>query len=459
MRAALLALALLLAGCAAPPASEPQRPRAQLPPGPGVLEAAWLDAALPSEPLPFDALRDAGLALKASPRARLSLEGHSGEGRPLLGVLLSEGEPGGKPTVMMTASQHGDEPAGSDAALLLARYYAWGGDAALRELEQLNVFLLLCANPDGRAAGTRTDARGRDVDRDHMNLATPEARAVHDASGREAPAVVLDLHEFGGRLDAPAGGDPADHFEVGAPQDPFVYPGIAAASAQLAGQVAAAVDAAFGPGTAFVYAPTGSSQGGSIHRNHYAVHGSLSLLFEADGGLADYRQQVRLHVVAAREVIARVAAQPDTFSAARAEALHEAPPAALRGWLLPPHPALANATALLRAHGLQASLAPEDFAATGIAPEQAGPAAVRVRFPSGTLVVPSAQPAWRAAMELLTASRDLDADYTDGPRDAGVAVYEELASGAPQAHAGTAPYASEPPLSTGTRPSPRAAMP
>lgn len=421
--------ALLLAGCTSPALDEPARPRATPTPGPGILPAAWMAEQLPAEPTPFSVLENRTIALKSSPRATVTVEGHSGEGRPLLGVFLAEGEPGGKPTVSFTGSQHGNEPSGSDAALLLATYLAWGDDAAKALLEAVNVYVLVCANPDGRERDQRGNAGDVDVNRDHMNLATPEARVLHAAFDRVDPVVTVDLHQFGSPpLDVPPTPVSSEViFEVASVQNPLAYPGIVAASHDLEGAVVQAVSAAFGPGSASSYPPTQSSQDSSIHRNHYGMHNALSLLFEARRPLPEYATEVQLHLVGAEAVLAAVQADPQGPLAAQAEAEHEALPAALpvRGYAAPPQPGVEALVALMHRHGLNATFADAVVARPGVHYE-AGPDLLRTEFPAGTLLVSLAQPDWRSASEMFESSAAKDASYTQGPHDLGLDVWRWL---------------------------------
>ena len=101
---------------------------------------------------------------------------------------------GRRPAVVIVAGQHGDEPAGTEALLVLARQLAEGRFE--RVLEQIDVFLLPRANPDGAALGQRAAADGVDLDRDHLLLRTPEAQAGAGLIRGVAPLVVLDLHEY-----------------------------------------------------------------------------------------------------------------------------------------------------------------------------------------------------------------------------------------------------------------------
>lgn len=101
----------------------------------------------------------------------------------------------GLPTVMLVGQQHGDEPAGSEALLLIAREFAPGG---LLEplLARINVVIVARANPDGALAGQRTTANGVDMAHDHLLLRTPEAQALAALTHGYHPMVVLDAGEF-----------------------------------------------------------------------------------------------------------------------------------------------------------------------------------------------------------------------------------------------------------------------
>ncbi len=100
-----------------------------------------------------------------------------------------------RPTVMLVAGQHGDEPAGTEALLIIASELAPGG---LLEplLQQINVILVPRANPDAVEAGTRNAADGTDIAHDHLLLNTPEAKALATLARDYRPVAVVDLQEF-----------------------------------------------------------------------------------------------------------------------------------------------------------------------------------------------------------------------------------------------------------------------
>ena len=105
----------------------------------------------------------------------------------------------GKPTVLMIGQQHGNEPAGGEAALALAAELAGGGPGAAI-LDRVNVLIVPRANPDGAYHFVRGLADGGDVNRDHLLLGTAEGRALARVFVEYQPDVVLDCHEFGVKL-------------------------------------------------------------------------------------------------------------------------------------------------------------------------------------------------------------------------------------------------------------------
>jgi hypothetical protein len=119
----------------------------------------------------------------------------SREAVPLAGTGVTA--QGVRPTVLLIGQQHGDEPAGSEALLVIAQQLASpapGGLAAV--LDRVNVIILPRANPDGSAAGRRSTASGIDMNRDHLLLRTPEAQAIATLAREFNPAVVVDSHEY-----------------------------------------------------------------------------------------------------------------------------------------------------------------------------------------------------------------------------------------------------------------------
>lgn len=100
----------------------------------------------------------------------------------------------GRPTVLLVGQQHGDEPAGSEALLVLARELTQGSLQSL--LERINVIVVARANPDGSSTASRATSGGLDMNRDHLLLNTPEAQALARLARDFQPTVVVDVHEY-----------------------------------------------------------------------------------------------------------------------------------------------------------------------------------------------------------------------------------------------------------------------
>jgi Zinc carboxypeptidase len=99
-----------------------------------------------------------------------------------------------RPVVLLIGQQHGDEPAGSEALIVIAQALAQGALAPL--LDRIDVLVLPRANPDGALAETRTTASGIDMNRDHLLLRTPEAQALAQLARDFNPVVFVDAHEY-----------------------------------------------------------------------------------------------------------------------------------------------------------------------------------------------------------------------------------------------------------------------
>jgi hypothetical protein len=118
-----------------------------------------------------------------------------------LAILSAEGaaEPAAlqrsRPTLLLFASQHGDEQSGKEAALWLVRELALGALAPL--LEQLNVLVVPQLNPHGNAVDRRVNEQDLDLNRDHVKLEAPQTRALHRVFRRWMPELTVDVHEKG----------------------------------------------------------------------------------------------------------------------------------------------------------------------------------------------------------------------------------------------------------------------
>ena len=226
-----------------------------------------------------------------------------------------------RPAVLIVAGQHGDEPAGTEALVVVAQQLAAGRFD--RVLDQVDVFLLPRANPDGAALGQRAAADGSDINRDHLLLATPEAQAEAQLERDIAPVVVLDLHEYAvdpalwvAKFGAVQRFDALLQYATTGNLHPFVTK---AAQEWFRAPLAASLNAA---GFASDWYHTVSadpadrkvSMGGvgpQIGRNANGLKNAVSLIVETRGGgigRTDLKRRVQVQVAAVTSVLGSAAA-------------------------------------------------------------------------------------------------------------------------------------------------------
>jgi hypothetical protein len=134
-----------------------------------------------------------------SPLVSLTAIGRSVQGRDIPALFFSSGKFAGqrakKPLVLIFCQQHGDEPSGKEASLLLAANLLGRGK---KILELLDLILVPTLNPDGSELGQRRNAHDRDLNRNHVLLSEPETQALHRLFQQWLPEITLDVHEYGG---------------------------------------------------------------------------------------------------------------------------------------------------------------------------------------------------------------------------------------------------------------------
>lgn len=148
-----------------------------------------------------DEVQAAIAAVRGNPWVTVHEVGTSLQGRPL--VILEITDPAStvprdqRVVTLIETQQHGNEPAGTGAAVPLLSDLAGGSN--LRALLGNQILLLLpMSNPDGATANTRGNGDGADVNRDHIGLTTPEAQAIRQALSRWDVHVAVDHHEYSG---------------------------------------------------------------------------------------------------------------------------------------------------------------------------------------------------------------------------------------------------------------------
>ena len=252
---------------------------------------------------------------RRSNRIVIETLGRSQQGRAMAMAVLTgpRGYDVNLPTALLLAQQHGNEPAGGEAALVLAQSLATDRSAWL---ERVNVLIVPRANPDAAERFVRESANGTDVNRDHLLVRTPEVQAITAAVRRYAPQVMLDLHEFtvAGRWVSKFGAMMRPDALLQAATVGNLSPAVEAAQGRYLAAARNALESA-GHRVADYHTTSADpkdlvvSMGGvnaDTGRNVGGLRNAVSLLLETRGvglGRAHYARRVHSHVMAALAVI------------------------------------------------------------------------------------------------------------------------------------------------------------
>lgn len=283
--------------------------------------------------------------LEADPRLVLVDVGASEEGRALKLMIAADppvaspADVGARVVTLLYSQQHGNEPAGTPAALATLRSLTGVfGDEVLRDQV---VLVLPMANPDGAEAFTRENVDGTDTNRDHMNLTSATARVLHEVVAAWRPALVVDHHEYSG---TGPGTGPVYFYDWDAtilwPRHANVDPAVVdlsiavndAMRARLAEEGYTSGD--YGTLTANGI-PLQQLAGGptpNIARNHYGMHHTASLLVESrvdpaelDDAFEGPTRRIAVHVLCMEAALRHMQANAAAARATREEAAAAAP--------------------------------------------------------------------------------------------------------------------------------------
>jgi hypothetical protein len=101
-------------------------------------------------------------------------------------------------SALVNCNVHGNEPSSREACLILARELAFSRDRRTKEiLDDATVLLVPSINGDGRAANTRGNSTGQDLNRDYSLIRQPETFAFVKMMRDYDPEAAFDGHEFG----------------------------------------------------------------------------------------------------------------------------------------------------------------------------------------------------------------------------------------------------------------------
>jgi hypothetical protein len=204
------AAAALLLAMRAVPAANPMPPAAEKPAASAAQKPAALspqdlahiwDAEHVSPPLPplleHDEVERRLQAVAQADPSRISYErlGSSLEGRSINMVSMGTGSF----RVLLWSQMHGDEPTATAALFDVFEYFQRHrtDPAVQRILSELTLYVVPMLNPDGAERFQRRNAQGIDINRDALNLQTPEGQILKAVRDRFNPRVGFNLHNQG----------------------------------------------------------------------------------------------------------------------------------------------------------------------------------------------------------------------------------------------------------------------
>lgn len=119
--------------------------------------------------------------------------GTSTEGRTI--SLLTLGT--GSTKVLLWSQMHGDEPTATMALLDILNFFAHAPDHPVVKMiyERLTLLIIPMLNPDGAKRFQRRTAQLIDMNRDAMQLTTPEARVLQETQAAYRPEFAYNLHD------------------------------------------------------------------------------------------------------------------------------------------------------------------------------------------------------------------------------------------------------------------------
>jgi hypothetical protein len=240
-----------------------------------------------------------------------------------------------RPVVLIMAQQHGNEPAGCEALMIIAQELAQATPQGAAQqtagtlaslLDRIDVIILPRANPDGAARGQNLTANRLDLNQDHLLLRTPEAQAINQLVREFKPVVVIDTHEYTAldpalqKLDTAARFDALiqyatvanlPEFITRASEEWFRRPLLHGLKAQGLSQEWYHTASANSASSKGLHAAMGSVQP-NVSRNVHGLRNAISFLIEtrgADLGRAHFKRRVHTHVTAIASVLSSAAAR------------------------------------------------------------------------------------------------------------------------------------------------------
>ena len=141
----------------------------------------------------------------ASDRVRVVEIGRTIQDRPINMFIIGYPTPprnvraiAGSTAALINCNVHGNEPSSREACLIMARELAFADSPrTLDILSSTTVLIVPTINGDGRAANTRGNSTGQDLNRDYSLIREPETFAFVQMMRDYKPEAAFDGHEFG----------------------------------------------------------------------------------------------------------------------------------------------------------------------------------------------------------------------------------------------------------------------
>ncbi|MFC0506140.1 M14 family zinc carboxypeptidase [Micromonospora costi] len=140
-----------------------------------------------------------------SDRVRVVEIGRTVKDRPINMFVIGYPTPPATPEAVAATSPaaincnvHGNEPGDREACLIMARQLAFSTDPRVIDLlSHTTVLIVPTINGDGRAANTRGNSTGQDLNRDYSLIRQPETAAYVNMVRQYRPIAGYDGHEYG----------------------------------------------------------------------------------------------------------------------------------------------------------------------------------------------------------------------------------------------------------------------
>jgi hypothetical protein len=142
---------------------------------------------------------------EASDRVRVVEIGRTVLNRPINMFIIGHPAPqataqevASSPSTLINCNVHGNEPSSREACLIMARELAFSDDSRIVDiLSNATVLIVPTINGDGRAANTRGNSTGQDLNRDYSLIRQPETFGFVQMMRDYQPKAAFDGHEFG----------------------------------------------------------------------------------------------------------------------------------------------------------------------------------------------------------------------------------------------------------------------